>query len=184
MIGDTLTFCSAQITAMVIHKAWHLCLPHLSPSLLSRKQLFVIKLFPSLLQTANLHRGVYFFVCVFLCVAVTAATGHMCACNIERKAENRRKGLSGHFILTVGAICVCNTVLIRADTDDIHKNSLKKQCRCVSVCFCGCVNHTSTQRSIQFLMGPPGLHSSSLLIFSCFPFCTPRGWDVSIGPGW
>lgn len=53
----------------------------------------------------------------------------------------------------------------------------------VSVCFCVCVNHTSTERSIQFLMGPPGLHSSSLLIFSCFPFCTPRGGDVSIGPG-
>lgn len=46
-----------------------------------------------------------------------------------------------------------------------------------------CVNHTSTGRSIPFLMGPPGLHSSSLLIFSCFPFYTPRGWDVSIGPG-
>ena len=53
----------------------------------------------------------------------------------------------------------------------------------VSVCFCVRVNHTSTERSIQFLMGPPGLHSSSLLIFSCFPFCTPRGGDVSIGPG-
>lgn len=45
VIGDTLTFCSAQITAMVIHKAWHLCSPHPSPALLSRKQLFVIKLF-------------------------------------------------------------------------------------------------------------------------------------------
>lgn len=55
-----------------------------------------------------------------------------------------------------------------------------------SVCmyvFCVSVNHTSTEGSIQFLMGPPGLHSSSLLIFSCFPFCTPTGWDVSIGPG-
>lgn len=50
-------------------------------------------------------------------------------------------------------------------------------------CICVCVNHTSSERSVQFLMGPAGLHSSSLLIFSCFPFCTPRGWDVSIGPG-
>lgn len=41
--------------------------------------------------------------------------------------------------------------------------------------FCGCVNHTSTDRSIQFLMGPPGLHSSSLLIFSCFPFLHSQG---------
>lgn len=53
---------------------------------------------------------------------------------------------------------------------------------CICMCFCGCVNHASTQRSIQFLMGPPGLHSSSLLIFSCSPFRTPRGLDVSIGP--
>lgn len=54
---------------------------------------------------------------------------------------------------------------------------------CIFVCFSVSVKHCSTGIRIQFLIGPPGFHSSSLLIFSCFPFCTPRGWNVSIGPG-
>lgn len=41
-----------------------------------------------------------------------------------------------------------------------------------------------SERNLRFRMGPPGLHSSLLLIFfSCFPSCTLRRWDVSIGPG-
>lgn len=60
---------------------------------------------------------------------------------------------------------------------------LRVRTLCVIVYFCGSEN-SSTERSIQYLMGPPGLHSSFLLIFSCFLFCTLRGGDVSIGPSW
>lgn len=50
------------------------------------------------------------------------------------------------------------------------------------LCFWICVNHTSSERSILSFEGTPDIHSSSLLIFSCFPFSPARGWDVSIGP--
>lgn len=61
----------------------------------------------------------------------------------------------------------------------------QKQHHWISVCVFFFVDvwiMPAHKRSIQFLMGPPGLHSSSLLIFSCSAFRTPRGWDVSIGP--
>lgn len=46
---------------------------------------------------------------------------------------------------------------------------------CICMCFFACVNHTSTERSIQFLMGPPSLHSSFLLIFLLLSFLHSQG---------
>ncbi len=116
LIGDTVTFCSAQITARAIHKAWHLCLLRFSLFSLARKELFLssfLSPFHLLLQTLSLHGGDQYR--VFLCSNIAAATDHTCTC---MQQKNRHKGFSGHFVWTMLAILGNEIALISVITGE------------------------------------------------------------------
>lgn len=162
--------------------------------LLSCKK-FSIKHFHLMLQTLNLRGGIdVASFSIQPSPQLLATSVHVC--NKDR-TRNRKKGFWGHLILSLEVTFVSNTAYF-ADVCIFFLQFCTflpglclSQPSCVSkliplcifMCFWASVNHSSTGIRVQFLIGPPGFHSSSLLIFSCFPFCTPRGWNVSIGLG-
>lgn len=206
LIGDTVTFCSAQITARAIHKAWHLCLLWFFLFSLARTELFflVIKLSFVCCCRPRVSMEVINIASFSVQTSLQQLAAHVHACNRKMDTRAPRVILYGQCRPSLGLgdetalisvitgekmmyfvdltnlfllFCTFSEHMFTATFLFVRSNTT------VYLYVFVCVNHTSTERSIQFLMGPPGLHSSSLLIFSCFPFCTPRGWDVSIGPG-
>lgn len=190
LIGDMVTFCTAQITATTIHTKPGIYVCVVSPA--GRELMWHRALSLVLADLESLWRDRY---CVFLGSNISPTTdlwAHVC--NLDKRTEKHTHTKQTEELFMslcfdlgshqTGCFADPSSCLLRfPDCCLLLPSCLSKAIPlCICMCFCGCVNHASTQRSIQFLMGPPGLHSSSLLIFSCSPFHTPRGLDVSIGP--